>query len=205
MNRIRERIAEAAGRVGRDPGDVTLIAVSKMVSVDGMREAYDAGQRDFGESRLQEAIPKIDALPTDVVWHFIGPLQSNKAKRVSTLFDVIHSFDNEGQVREAAKAPQPAAGLIQVNIGREPQKEGVPPDALQVATFADYVRAQGIEVRGLMAIGPDIGAEAMRPYFKELRALSHGGWLSMGMSGDYEVAIEEGATHVRVGSAIFGP
>jgi len=210
LARVHQRVVEACGRAQRDPQGVTLIAVSKSVSVDQIRVAYEAGQRHFGESRLQEAIPKIESLPSDIVWHFIGPLQSNKAKRISELFDLIHSFDSEQQVRQASKAANPAAGLIQVNVALEEQKAGVSPSQETIRPLRSLMLDSGIACQGLMTIGPDIGAEKMRPFFRKLKELSElsfpgmGPFLSMGMSGDYEVAIEEGATHVRVGSAIFG-
>jgi pyridoxal phosphate enzyme (YggS family) len=205
---VRSKIADACAASDRDPDAVTLIAVSKTVSRQEIMAAYDAGQRHFGESRLQEAVTKMEGLPSDIVWHFIGPLQSNKAKKVSSLFDVIHSFDNEHQVREAAKAVNPAAGLIQVNIGREAQKSGVAPEEPAIAALVETLAEARIEFKGLMAIGPDLGASKMRDFFTLLRNLAtpfSSTWLCMGMSGDFEVAIEEGATHVRVGSAIFGP
>lgn len=201
---MRKRVqACAAGR------PVTLIAVSKGVGVDQIREAYEAGHRDFGESRLQEALPKIEALPKDIQWHFIGRLQSNKAKRVASAFRIIHSLDSESQLRELGKSHFAVDGLIEVNIGEEPQKTGILPGSLD--SFAKSVlECSHVRLRGLMTVGPaHPNAEEMRPYFRQLRKLAESlgphAWLSMGMSGDFEVAIQEGATHVRVGSAIFGP
>lgn len=183
------------------------MAVSKTFGLEAISAAYHAGQRHFGESRLQEAIPKIAALPADIVWHFIGPLQSNKAKKVAALFDVVHSFDRESQLHESVKGRLNLSGLIEVNIGSEAQKAGLPPDAKALIAFRDRMLAAGIIFEGLMTIGPEVGPEAMRPYFRRLFSLNEelgGKWLSMGMSGDFETAIEEGATHVRIGSAIFG-
>ncbi len=179
----------------------------KLHPVEELREAYDLGQRHFGESRLQEAIPKIEALPVDIVWHFIGPLQSNKARRVASLFDVIHSFCKTSQIVEADKAGTPVQGLIEVNIAEEAQKTGISPQNLD-GFRADILQSSNVHFRGLMTIGPVVpDAELMRPYFRELRqqATRLGvDWLSMGMSNDFEVAIQEGASHIRVGSAIFG-
>lgn len=207
LNRIRERIEVAAHSVGRDSTAVTLIAVSKTVGIDAIREAYDAGQRHFGESRLQEAMPKIEALPGDIVWHFVGTLQSNKAKRVAERFDVIHTLESESQLREIGKAGRVVDGLIEVNIANEPQKSGISVKNLEA--FANSgLQYPSVHLRGLMTIGPpNLDPEAMRPFFRDLRTLGErigGQWLSMGMSDDFEVAIQEGATHVRVGTAIFG-
>jgi pyridoxal phosphate enzyme (YggS family) len=204
---VHERIARSAESVGRDPASVTLIAVSKTVCVDLIREAYDLGHRDFGESRLQEAIPKIERLPDDIRWHFIGKLQSNKARRAADLFHVIHTLESEQQLRELSKAGRAVDGLIEVNIGVELQKSGISPESL--GKFAKtVVQYPLVRLRGLMTVGPlHPNAEFMRPFFRELRELGYGfkgQWLSMGMSNDFEVAIQEGSTHVRVGSALFG-
>lgn len=204
---VNGRIAEVAERSGRDAASVTLIAVSKTFPVDAVRAAYDLGQRHFGESRLQEALPKIEALPGDIVWHFIGRLQSNKARKVAEIFDVIHTLDSDSQLRELSKTSRPFQALIEVNLGRERQKSGVSPEGL--ADFHEkLIQLQPAQFRGLMTIGPATDdSERMRPIFRELREANNrlgGQWLSMGMSGDYEVAIQEGATHVRIGTALFG-
>ncbi len=194
-----------ADTLGRD---VTLIAVSKGIPVGAILEAYDAGQRDFGESRLQEALPKIEVLPQDITWHFIGKLQSNKARAVAQAFQVIHSLDSESQLRELSKIQHVVKVLIEVNIGEEPQKSGISPKSLD--SFAQKViECKQVQLKGLMTVGPaNPNAELMRPYFTRMRELAgfigKDAWLSMGMSNDFEVAIQEGATHVRVGSAIFG-
>jgi pyridoxal phosphate enzyme (YggS family) len=204
---IRDRIARAAESAGRDPATVLLIAVSKTHPVDAVKEAYDLGLRHFGESRLQEAIPKIEVSPHDLIWHFVGHLQSNKAKRAGKYFDVIHTIDNEAQLSELQKANRKIDALIEVNIAREEQKAGI------FAEQLDDLRNKVIHydhvcLRGLMTIGPALeGGEKMRPFFKSLRLLNErigGDWLSMGMSGDFEVAIQEGSTHIRVGTALFG-
>lgn len=206
INEIRGRIESVCDSVARDPATVTLIAVSKTVKVDDIRRAYDFGIRHFGESRLQEALPKIEALPNDIIWHFIGKLQSNKAKRASQLFDVIHTLESESQLGEIEKGGL-IEGFVEVNVGKEEQKSGLFPQ--EVPPFVKKVlQCKNVSFRGLMAIGPaNLNAEFMRPYFQRMRELNEemgGECLSMGMSGDFEVAIQEGATHVRVGSALFG-
>ena len=193
--------------MGRDPASVTLIAVTKTVDAGAIRDAYDLGLRHFGENRLQEALQKRDALPTDVVWHFIGKLQSNKARKVAECFAAIHTLESASQLRELNKTQAQIDCLIEVNIADEPQKSGIPAKMLDVfvKSVAEY---KGVRFRGLMTVGPAMqNAELMRPYFKRMRELrlSVGGeWLSMGMSNDFDVAIQEGATHVRVGTALFG-
>lgn len=207
MAKLENRIAAACASSGRRREDVCLIAVSKNVGVDPIRQAYEAGQRHFGESRLQEAIPKIEALPPDAVWHFVGPLQSNKARRVAECFSAVHSLENERQLTEIAKSSHPVDGLIELNIAEEPQKSGVFPSNL-ARMWKTVLQCPQVRLRGLMAIGPaSDDPEAMRPYFREVNRLGKivgAEWLSMGMSGDFEVAIQEGATHIRVGTALFG-
>jgi PLP dependent protein len=201
---VKGRACEIAGR---DPQSVTLIAVSKNHTADAIREAYDLGIRDFGESRLQEAIPKIEALPNDITWHFVGRLQSNKAKRAAQYFDVIHTIESEAQLKEIHKAGREIQGLIEVNIADEAQKGGILPHLLDDLRNK-VIHYDHVHLRGLMTIGPALDeAEKMRPFFRSLRLLNErigGDWLSMGMSGDFEVAIQEGSTHIRVGTALFG-
>lgn len=216
LESVKARMARACAAVGRSDSDVTLITVTKGVQVALIEEAYEAGQRDFGESRLQEALPKIAALPRDIRWHFIGKLQSNKAKKVGQHFRVIHTLESEHQIRELAKAEFPSCEstegplgvLIEVNLAEEPQKAGVLPAGL-AEIRKSVLQYESLHLLGLMAIGPvNRNAEAMRPFFRELRDLNDsigGEWLSMGMSSDFEVAIQEGSTHIRVGTAIFGP
>jgi pyridoxal phosphate enzyme (YggS family) len=214
---VNERIAAACHRVGRDPAAVELIAVSKTFPADAVREAMAAGQHVFGESRLQEAEPKIDLLPGALHWHFIGRVQRNKVRKILPRFEVIHAIDS---LRLALHADDVARELglfprvfLQVNIGGERSKGGFEPEAIR-AEIAGLLALERLEVMGLMCIpppGPD--AEASRSWFAALRELRDAlerqtgislPALSMGMSGDFEVAIEEGATHVRVGSSIFG-
>lgn len=205
---VRSLIATAARSVGRDPGEITLIAVTKTVPTETLQLAYDLGLRVFGESRLQEALPKIEALPKDIEWHFIGKLQSNKLRRAASVFSVFHTIESESQLHELNKLNHKVDILVEVNIAYEVQKSGVSLENLE--NFVKRViQCEHVNFRGLMAIGPNLeNAEAMRPFFAQLRIENKrfgGDWLSIGMSGDFEVAIQEGATHIRVGSALFGP
>lgn len=206
---VTDRIARAAESCGRDPADVTLVAVSKTVSVDTMRALADLGHRDFGESRWQEAEGKLAAMPNDTVWHFIGHLQSNKAKRIAACFPWIHTLATVSALNEVAKAAAGNQVLIEVNTSKEAQKSGVFLEG--VGTFARAViECPHVRLRGLMTIGPNVeDANAIRDCFRALRKaqdeLNLGlDRLSMGMSGDFEMAIREGSTHVRVGSLLFG-
>ena len=211
LEHVRQRIASAAERAGRRPGDVLLIGVSKTVDVERIRRAVEAGVPALGENRVQEAKGKIATLGHPVPWHLIGHLQTNKAKDAVQLFDVIHSLDRLELATECDRRARAAGrvvdALIEVNVGGETAKSGVAPDA--VADLLDRVAKLGsVHVRGLMTIPPIGETEATRGWFRALRKLGerHGlPELSMGMSADFEVAIEEGATMVRVGTAIFGP
>jgi pyridoxal phosphate enzyme (YggS family) len=207
---IQTRIAAALTRAHRAPETLTLVAVSKQQPPERVRAVLDAGQRIFGENRVQEAEGRWPPLAADfpgVSLHLVGPLQSNKVARAVELFDAIHSLDRDRLARRIADAAE-AAGrcptlFVQVNTGREPQKAGVDPDGLEalLAACRDY----GLSVFGLMAI-PPLG-EDPEPHFARLAGLAarHGlAGLSMGMSDDFERAIAHGATHVRVGSAVFG-
>jgi len=217
---IRRRIEQAAARCGRDPASVRLLTVSKTVSAERVTEAIDAGIRLLGENYIQEAREKIDTLRgSPAVWHFIGHLQTNKARFAVGLFDLIHSVDSIKLARELDKQArrqgkvQPI--LIQVNIAEEKSKSGITEQAAP-QLIREISRCGNLSVRGLMTMPPFFNApEKVRPYFKALRqlagriaAMNIDGVtmteLSMGMTGDFEVAIEEGATIVRVGTAIFG-
>jgi PLP dependent protein len=215
---VRARMADAAARSGRRPEDIRLIAVSKTHSIDAVRAAADAGQQDFGENKVQEALEKIDASAGRVRWHLIGHLQSNKAKK-SPAFDCIHSIDS---VELLTRVDQAAAGvgrsvdiLVQVDLALEPTKHGAPIDQIP-SIFRAAAECRSARAVGLMLLPPLAeNPEDARPWFARLRSmqqeLAAGGApasqlreLSMGMSHDFEVAIEEGATMIRVGTAIFG-
>jgi PLP dependent protein len=216
---VRARIARAAGRSGRDPAAVRLVAVSKTFTADHVRAAADAGQVDFGENKIQEALQKIDAC-TDLPlrWHLIGHLQSNKAKKAAR-FDVVHSIDSADLVQKldaaAAAANRKLEVLVQVDLAGEPTKHGAREEELR-PIFDAAASAGAISIVGLMLLPPAVGdPQAARPYFKALQGVRErlvGGGidpgmvreLSMGMSHDFEVAVEEGSTMVRVGTAIFG-
>ena len=212
LERVRERLARAAERAGRRPDDVLLIAVSKTVDVERIRAAVAAGVTALGENRVQEAKTKIAELGRPAAWHLIGHLQTNKVKDALPLFDVIHSLDRLELAREierrAAARGQVVDALLQVNVAAEASKGGV--GAAAVGETLDIIgKLAHVRVRGLMTIPPEVErAEDSRPWFRRLREIAerHGlRELSMGMSGDFEVAVEEGATMVRVGTAVFGP
>jgi pyridoxal phosphate enzyme (YggS family) len=212
LERVRERLAGAAARAGRRADDVLLIGVSKTVDVERIRAAVAAGVTALGENRVQEAKTKVAELGRPAAWHLIGHLQTNKVKDALELFDVIHSLDRLELAREierrAAARGQLVDVLLQVNVAAEPSKGGVGPDAVG-ETLDAIGKLAHVRVRGLMTIPPEVEhAEDSRPWFRRLRELAerHGlRELSMGMSGDFEVAVEEGATMVRVGTAVFGP
>jgi hypothetical protein len=217
---VRSRITAAARSVGRDPASVRLIAVSKTFPLDLVRNAYAAGQRDFGENRVQEALDKIqDARDLDIRWHLLGHLQTNKAKRAASAFAAIHSVDGLELLRklDAAAASDGTTPhlLIQVDLAGEETKFGVRPEDVP-PLFEAAVSLRAARVVGLMTLPPiPENPEDARPWFVQLRRLRDD-WaasgvppdmlqeLSMGMSGDFEVAVQEGATMVRVGTAIFG-
>jgi len=211
IERVRERIARAAERAGRRAEDVLLVGVSKTVDADRVRRAVAAGLPALGENRVQEAEEKIAALGRPVPWHLVGHLQSNKVRDALELFDVIHSLDRLELARECDRRARlrgrPVAVLLQVNVGGEASKGGFAPQ--EVGAAVETVAAlDHLQLRGLMTIPPPVERpEEARGWFRTLAQLAkrHGvGELSMGMSADFEVAIEEGATMVRVGTAIFG-
>jgi pyridoxal phosphate enzyme (YggS family) len=208
---VRRRIAEAAARVGRNRDDITLVAVSKGRSDAEIMEAYAAGQRDFGENRAPELATKAPNLPSDIRWHFIGSLQTRQAKLAVPYTMLLHSLDRSRLVNTWARFDDPAPVLIQVNVAAEAQKHGVAPAA--AGDLLAEVNDAGLVCLGLMTI-PPLGTrpEDSREWFVALRnlqsrlradhrELTH---LSMGMTDDFEVAVEEGATIIRVGRAIFG-
>jgi len=208
---IRKRIAKAAENAGRSPSEITLVAVTKTVDAPAIREAFTAGLRHFGESRIQEArekLPQLSALQPAPTWHMVGHLQTNKAKTAAELFDVIHSVDSlkvAETISQHSNCDKPV--LVQVNVAGESSKYGF---ALQdtIAALEHIARLPHLRINGLMTIAPYTDdPEEVRPVFRRLRlmrnslGLEH---LSMGMSHDFEVAIQEGATMVRIGQAIFG-
>jgi pyridoxal phosphate enzyme (YggS family) len=219
LARIRSRIEEACRRGGRPAGSVVLVGASKTQPAAALAEAWEAGLRVFGENRVQEAAAKSPELPPGIEWHLIGPLQTNKVRLAVDLFRAVHSIDRlkiaEALDREAGARGRALEGFLEINLGGEASKHGFSPEGL-----ADAVRPLAglshLRIVGLMSIPPQgDGPEGSRPWFRRLRELRDGlaalpewsgfpGWLSMGMSDDFEVAVEEGATHVRVGTALFG-
>ncbi|MDD2201510.1 MAG: YggS family pyridoxal phosphate-dependent enzyme [Firmicutes bacterium] len=216
---VKGRIAAAAARAGRDPSEVTLVAVTKNVDAGRVALAAKAGVSDFGENRVQEAAEKIPLVDADVAWHFVGHLQRNKARDAVELFSLIHSLDSMKLAHELNRRCEMADSstdlLLQVNISGEETKFGVPPEMAK-DSLLEVARYERLRVRGLMTIAPySDDPEDARPWFSQARQLMgelgrlsisnvRMDELSMGMSGDYEVAIEEGATIIRVGTAIFG-
>ena len=210
---VTARVHAAATAAGRDPTEITLVAVSKGRSVDQIAALYDRGHRDFGENRAQELAAKAPQLPDDIRWHFVGSLQRRKVPAIEPHVALLHSMDRLrlAQAWQRGADPAPPA-LLQVNLQREPQKGGVDPD--HVDDLVDGCTELGIDLRGLMIIPPipDVPTDSL-PWFNRLRALRDRlrqrdpalAELSMGMTDDYEVAIAAGATLIRVGRAIFGP
>ena len=219
IEQVRRRIAEAAGRSGRDPNDVQLVAVTKSVVVSQIREALDAGLTVFGENRIQEAKGKVALLSSpSIQWHLVGTLQTNKSKLAVELFELIHSLDSvklaASMDRHGAALRKQVRALIEVNLEGESDKSGLHESELLPLLQACRAYAH-LTIEGLMAIPPfHRNPHDVRPYFRRLRLLrdraaeTHPDFrlrhLSMGMSNDFEVAIEEGATLVRIGTAIFG-
>jgi pyridoxal phosphate enzyme (YggS family) len=218
---VRERIARAVERASRAPGEVTLVAVTKTRPEGAVRAAFAAGVRDFGENRVQEAEPKVaataDLAAAGLRWHLVGHLQSNKARKAVALFGVVQSVDSLELGRRLARigveTAHPVRALVQVDLAGEQTKFGLP-EAQLLATLEALRGAEGLSVEGLMVLPPYIeDPDEVRPYFRRLRSLRDqaqaaglltGRELSMGMSHDFEAAVEEGATMVRVGTAIFG-
>ena len=214
---VRGRMEEACRRAGRDPAGVELVAVTKTHGPEVVRAAYDAGQRIFGENRVQELLAKAPELPASARWHHIGHLQTNKVRKLLPHCELIHGVDSLALAREIDRIAGDLGVfprvLLQVNPAREQTKFGVPVEEVLPA-LREMARLSRLSVEGLMAIPPPVkDPEESRPLFRVLRALRENceqemgiplPVLSMGMSGDFEVAIEEGATLVRVGSALFG-
>ena len=219
LEQVRKNIDEACRMAGRDPKEVTLIAVSKTKPVSMLKEAYDAGARCFGENKVQEIMDKHPQLPEDIQWHMIGHLQRNKVKYIFDKVSMIHSVDSlrlaQTIEQEAAKHNVCVPVLLEVNVAQEESKFGLKMDEVLplIETIADFPH---IKVQGLMTIAPYVeNAEDNRDFFRQLKKLSVDieakninnvsmSVLSMGMTGDYQVAVQEGATMVRVGTGIFG-
>lgn len=211
---VLRRVGRAAARVGRDPTDISVVAVSKGTEISQIERLYEAGQRDFGENRAQELQAKARGLPADIRWHFVGPLQTNKVRGIRPITHVLHSMDRmrlaDAWLKGRGQAPPV---LVQVNLGDEPQKHGFGVD--ETHDRVGEMIAFGLDVIGVMAIPPRVSdPEMARSYFRQLRSIRDEiradfplvERLSMGMTEDFEVAIEEGATTIRVGRAIFkGP
>ena len=221
LEQTQKAIERAALRAGRNPSDVTLVAVGKTKPAEMIQEAYDLGVRDFGENKVQELTAKYEILPKDIRWHMIGHLQSNKVKYIVDKVAMIHSVDSvhlaEVIEKEAEKkGVETIPVLLEVNVSGEESKFGLTPDAL-MENIDQFLSFKHVKVCGLMTVPPFTDdPEEVRPYFKRLKQLSVDiqneksdnkldvGFLSMGMSGDFETAIEEGASFVRVGTSIFG-
>lgn len=219
LDMVTGNIKSACQKAGREPGDVTLIAVSKTKPVSAIREAYEHGIREFGENKVQELVEKQEALPKDIRWHMIGHLQRNKVKYIVDKAALIHSVDSvrlaEEISREAVKKQITVSILIEVNIAGEDTKFGAAPEETE-ALVREIAQLPEIHIEGLMTIAPYVDdAEENRQYFSRLKQLSVDikrknidnvsmNVLSMGMTGDYMVAVEEGASYVRVGTGIFG-
>jgi pyridoxal phosphate enzyme (YggS family) len=216
LKSVRQTITQSAERAGRDPNQIVLVAVTKGFPVERIREAITAGLRVFGENRVQEALAKIDEVgPAGVDWHLIGHLQTNKVKFIEGRFQMVQSVDGAGLVETLdARLQSPLDVLVEVNVAEEPQKTGAAP--ADVAAVAGAVQgARRLRLRGLMTVAPIVSdPEAVRSVFRQLRALRDDmsqrlglplPVLSMGMTDDYAIAVEEGATMLRLGRALFGP
>ena len=210
IRELQQRIARACQRAGRSPDEVTLVAVTKTVDIPAIEAAFNAGLRYFGESRVQEAKPKIEQLgklKPGITWHMIGHLQTNKAKTAADIFDIIHSIDSLRLAETLNSCSQKKLPiLIQVNVTAEGTKSGFAPAEVNEAV-RQIGKLANLDIQGLMTIAPWVDdAEEVRPVFRQMRQLRDSLGLkhiSMGMTDDFEVAIEEGATLVRIGRAIF--
>ena len=220
LGRVREAVARAADAAGRNPDSIRLVAVGKRFPAEAIEAIYRAGQRDFGENRVQEAEEKVPALPADIRWHLVGHLQANKTAKAIPLFSLIHSVDSAKLARrldrQAGEAGRSLEALVQVDLAGETTKSGLPPEELP-ELLEEAREFRHLALRGLMILPPfHPDPQEVRPYFRSLREISEdlqgrgllGATgevaLSMGMSHDFPVAVEEGATLVRVGTSIFG-
>lgn len=217
LKKVEEKIAHAAQRAGRDIDDICIVAVAKTVSVERIEEAIASGIKIIGENRVQEAKQKFQRVGNKVEWHMVGHLQTNKVKEALRIFSLIHSLDSLRLAEELEKrAEKPITCLIEVNTSKEKTKFGITPESLP-AFFDSIQNLKNVNVVGLMTIGPGWATsapEASRPCFRLLRDLRDRlvqefhielPILSMGMTSDFEIAVEEGATMIRVGTALFGP
>lgn len=210
LNRIRERIEKAALRVGRNPAAVKIIAVTKTVSIAEVQALYDLGVRDFGENRLEVAIPKVDVLPKDIRWHFIAPVQTRKAKDIVARFCVADAIDRvkaaEALQRRCEEQDKRLEALLEINVTGETSKHGFTPESLAAARREMSVFDR-LRITGLMTMAPfDAPEDVLRSCFRDLNRLCEETGLperSMGMTDDFEVAVEEGSTQVRIGRALF--
>lgn len=219
LSKVEKKIQDACERSGRDPKEVTLIAVSKTKPIEMIEEAVSAGKKEFGENKAQEMKEKSEILPNDLIWHFIGHLQTNKVKYVVGRAALIHSVDSlhlaEAIEKESAKKGVISQILVEVNVAQEDSKFGLKPEETE-QLIREIANLPHVHINGLMTIAPFVeNPEENREIFRQLRKLSVDinrknidnidmNVLSMGMTNDYEVAVEEGATHVRVGTGIFG-
>ncbi|HEX9096516.1 MAG TPA: YggS family pyridoxal phosphate-dependent enzyme [Candidatus Dormibacteraeota bacterium] len=216
LRRVRQAITQSAERVGRDPGEVVLVAVTKTLPVGRIREAIGLGLKQLGENRVQEALPKIEEIGlADLDWHLIGHLQTNKVKFIEGRFRMVQSVDSMALAEALDRRLElPLDVLIEVNVAEEPQKTGALPADLPAVARAVNA-AQHLRLRGLMTVAPMVAdGEQVRPVFRQLRSLRDATSqqlgvplpvLSMGMTDDYPIAVEEGATMLRLGRALFGP
>jgi hypothetical protein len=211
LARVRDRIDAACRRSGRDPAGVTLVAVTKSAGDADVEALLDLGVRDLGESRAVEGSARAARFGGDVRWHFIGHLQTNKAAKVAAAFHVLHSLDRPALAEEfekkCAARNRTRPVFVQVNVSGEASKGGFRPEEAAAAVAGVRADRPHLEVAGLMTMAPAGEPEEARPYFRRLRELAAAcgvPGLSMGMTGDFEVAVEEGATHIRVGTALFG-
>jgi pyridoxal phosphate enzyme (YggS family) len=208
LENILEKVEKSAIRSGRKASDITLIAVSKEASIQQILEAYDLGLRHFGENRLQKALPKQALLPKDIIWHFIGPIQGNKAASIAQAFPLIHSVGSCKMANRIGLQASQSSCFMQLNLSEENSKEG-----FSLAEFLENQQAlhaiEGLHIQGLMTMGPHTeDKEKIRSCFRQLASLQRKfpglySSLSMGMSQDFTIAIEEGSTHIRIGRELF--
>lgn len=219
LDAIRQRVQAACQKSGRDLSEITIVGASKHQPIERLRWAWEAGLRVYGENRVQEALAKMPELPAEIEWHLLGPLQSNKARKAVSAFTTVHSIDRPKIARvlekEAANLEVTLAGFLEINLAAEETKHGFLPASL-FQQLDELAELEHLRIAGLMAIPPfESDPQSSRVWFRQLRELRDQlcatdrwsdcpGWLSMGMSHDYDIAVEEGATHIRIGTALFG-